>query len=168
MGPPFAQTQPWKIEIPVEKLSIKFAKASGPGGQAVNKRSTKVEVRINLKTCDWIPDDVKRQIYTFDTAQVNQDGDWIITAQAHRSRDDNQRECMSKLRQFLKDAEAKSRGEPTKEEKFYSKVLRNRAKAQKRRKAKSLEGGAASATPTDSPSPSAPMPSDPPPNGASS
>lgn len=126
-----------KIEIPTDKLQIRYAKSSGPGGQAVNKRSTKVEVRINLKTCNWIPDDVKAELVKFDTAQTNQEGDFIVTSQRHRSRDDNQRDCISKLKQFIRDAQAKANGELTKDEKFYQKILRNRARAERRRRAKS-------------------------------
>jgi peptidyl-tRNA hydrolase ICT1 len=125
--------------VQLDKLQIKYAKSSGPGGQAVNKRSTKVEVRINLKTCDWIPEEVKQQFYTFDTAQINQEGDFIVTSQRHRSRDDNQRDAIAKLEQYIKDAEAKTRGEMTKDEKFYSKVLRNRARADRRRRSKTAD-----------------------------
>lgn len=43
------------IDIPLSQLSFNCSRSSGPGGQNVNKVNTKVELRIKIDDCEWIP-----------------------------------------------------------------------------------------------------------------
>eukprot|EP01036_Dinobryon_divergens_P050807 gene50807-68020_t len=49
--------RPNDIFIPLDKVDFNFARSSGPGGQNVNKLNTKAEIRFNVSTADWIPDE---------------------------------------------------------------------------------------------------------------
>ncbi|MEE6528629.1 hypothetical protein FKM82_031203 [Ascaphus truei] len=46
----------------IDRLSISYSRSSGPGGQHVNKVNTKAEVRFNLSSADWIPENVRQKI----------------------------------------------------------------------------------------------------------
>ena len=50
------------ISYYVDKLSFKYCRSSGPGGQNVNKVNTKAELRFHLDSCTWIPDAVKEKL----------------------------------------------------------------------------------------------------------
>ena len=48
--------------ICTDKIQLKSCHASGPGGQNVNSRNTKVELRFHLAMADWIPEDMRRRL----------------------------------------------------------------------------------------------------------
>lgn len=48
--------------IPLDKLQVTYDKASGPGGQNVNKVNTKVDLRFHVKDASWISDAVKERL----------------------------------------------------------------------------------------------------------
>jgi protein subunit release factor B len=73
-----------KLIIPTDKLEFSFARASGPGGQNVNKLNTKAELRFNVASADWIPQDVKLRLEAYQSNRINKDGDLIITSQEQR------------------------------------------------------------------------------------
>ncbi len=57
-----------RIPIRRDKIEIKFSRSSGPGGQNVNKVSTKVELRMDVGSeCEWIPKDVKQRIKEYNS-----------------------------------------------------------------------------------------------------
>ena len=72
------------IEIPLDKLSVAFSRSSGPGGQNVNKLSTKAEIRFHVKAADWIPSEVKDRLAYYQSNKINKDGELVITSQEHR------------------------------------------------------------------------------------
>lgn len=73
-----------KLIIPTDKLDFSYARASGPGGQNVNKLNTKAELRFNVALADWIPPDVKLRLEANEFNRINKDGDLIITSQEQR------------------------------------------------------------------------------------
>merc|ERR1712226_664680 len=50
------------VHIPLNKLKVSYVRSSGPGGQHVNKTSTKAEVRFEIATADWLPVEARQKI----------------------------------------------------------------------------------------------------------
>ena len=80
-----------------------FIRASGPGGQNVNKVSSAVELRFNAATAA-LPDLLKARLKSVAGRQLTNDGVLVITAQTHRSQERNRAEAMDKLVSLLQKA----------------------------------------------------------------
>jgi len=89
------------VDIPVDRLTIRYSRASGPGGQHVNKVSTRVEVRFVLAEADWIPEVARRRIQARLASQLTRDGELIVTSDRYRQQSRNLADCLNKLSALL-------------------------------------------------------------------
>lgn len=92
------------IVIPLDKVEFQFARSSGPGGQNVNKLNTKAEIRFNLTSADWIPEEVKQRLRAAQGNKISKNGEIIISSQEHRTQNKNKEDCISKLQEMLAEA----------------------------------------------------------------
>ena len=92
------------ITIPAEALRWQFVRSQGPGGQHVNKTSTKAELRLNLHDADYLPSPVTRRLRLAAGTQATNSGELIITSQRFREQHRNVADCLTKLSALLASA----------------------------------------------------------------
>jgi len=87
-----------------DEISEKFVRASGPGGQNVNKTSTAVELRFDVRNSPNLPDDVKRRLEGLAGSRLTQDGILILFSQGTRSQEMNRQEVRERLVELIRRA----------------------------------------------------------------
>jgi ribosome-associated protein len=116
-----------------------FVRATGPGGQNVNKVSSAVQLRFDIGQSRSLPADVRQRLLALAGSRATQDGVLIITSRMHRTQGANRAEARARLNELMARAEVvpKTRrpGRPT----LASKVRQVTAKSQ-RSSSKKLRG----------------------------
>ena len=92
------------IAIDEREISESFMRASGPGGQNVNKVATAVELRFDALASPALPDDMKVRLRGLAGSRMTQDGVLIIRAESHRSQERNRADAQEKLLALLREA----------------------------------------------------------------
>jgi ribosome-associated protein len=74
-----------------------FVRAAGPGGQHVNKTSSAVQLRFDVRRSPSLPDDVRQRLERLAGRRLTQDGVLVLIAQGERSQKRNREEVLSRL-----------------------------------------------------------------------
>ena len=86
-----------KISIDEREISESFVRASGPGGQNVNKLSTAVQLRFDVRGAPSLPAEVRARLERLAGSRLTRDGVIVITAQRHRTQARNRQDALDRL-----------------------------------------------------------------------
>ena len=88
------------LQIDESEVEISAIRAQGAGGQNINKVSSAVHLRFDIKASS-LPEDVKERLLALRDSRITQDGVLVIKAQQHRSQDLNRLDAFSRLHELV-------------------------------------------------------------------
>lgn len=115
------------IAIDDNELEESFVRSSGPGGQNVNKVSSAVQLRFDVRRSPSLPNDVAVRLMRLAGSKLTKDGVIVIVAQSHRDQTRNRADARERLFDLIRQAAVKP-------------VLRRATKVPKAQKRKRVEG----------------------------
>jgi ribosome-associated protein len=93
-----------EIAIDESELSESFVRSSGPGGQNVNKVSSAVQLRFDVRGSRSLPNDVAVRLMRLAGKRLTKDGVIVIMAQSHRMQERNRADARERLFDLIREA----------------------------------------------------------------
>jgi ribosome-associated protein len=95
------------ISVREAELKLDFIRASGPGGQNVNKVATAVQLRFDVFRSPSLPEDVRRRLVRIAGKRVSKEGVLLIDARRFRTQERNRQDAVERLVQWIRRAAEK-------------------------------------------------------------
>ena len=93
-----------QIELDENELQEEFIRSSGPGGQNVNKVSTAVHLRFDVKNSPSLPEKVRHRLVRLAGNRMTKEGVLVIKSERHRTREQNRRDAFNRLADLIIEA----------------------------------------------------------------
>ena len=93
-----------RIAIDEREIDESFVRASGPGGQNVNKLSTAVQLRFDVRHSPSLPHEVRERLERIAGSRLTNDGVLVIIAQRHRTQARNRDDALNRLVEMIRQA----------------------------------------------------------------
>lgn len=98
-----------RIAIPEDELRLKFVRASGPGGQNVNKLATAVQLRFDVRHTASLPEEVRQRLIGIAGKRINTRGVLVIEARRFRTQERNREDALERLVRLVRKAAERPR-----------------------------------------------------------
>lgn len=95
------------ISIGEDELQFSFVRASGPGGQNVNKVSTAVQLRFDVRNSPSLPEHVRQRLLRQARNRITDEGVLVIEARQYRTQERNRQEAVERLAELVRRAAEK-------------------------------------------------------------
>jgi len=89
------------ITIPPEEIAITFIRSPGPGGQKVNKTATCAQLRFSAARSPSLPEPVRARLLKLAGARLTGEGEIVLRAHRHRSREQNRADALERLAHLI-------------------------------------------------------------------
>jgi ribosome-associated protein len=136
-----------RTRIPEEEISFSFIRASGPGGQKVNKAATAVQLRFDVLGSPSLPESVRRRLVKLAGRRLSGEGILVIEAKRFRARERNRQDALERLSALIgKASQVEKKRRPTRP----TKAARKTRLEEKRRRSRTKELRMKPGTPSES------------------
>jgi len=92
------------VRVPAWGLSVRAVRASGPGGQNVNKVATKIDLRVDLDAIEGLTPAARERLTVLTRHRLDADGRLVVTSQATRDQSRNAEDARDKVRRLVRAA----------------------------------------------------------------
>jgi ribosome-associated protein len=89
------------VRVPASALSVRAVRASGPGGQNVNKVATKIDLRVDLAAIEGLPPAARERLHALARHRLDAEGRLVVTSQATRNQARNLEDARDKVRALI-------------------------------------------------------------------